>query len=193
MAKQRYKTNGGTLFKSLILIVLLVLLINGFFAIKSLSNDFKDDLKTFWVVLDGQTITSDTGNLQIFDKKIAVYDLMSKGYSYKIVSNKSWTFDFQMSGKTFSFADKEDYTSAFEINAKSQEIIVKTTDMESVLSKIYGDNEVKYLGSMRDDVCYFTLIITSNADSSKQIRLAFFIDININVEKITLDKTAILF
>lgn len=194
MAKvKRKKVDVGIIVKIIFLLLAIVLLLGAFFAIKSLSNNFKDDIKTFYVVLDNKTITSDVGNLSLFDKEIQVHNLTGGGFTYEIVSNKSRTFDFEVGGTKYSFADKEVYTSAFDIKATDNGLVIADTDMETVIHKMYGEGEIKFLTSMSNDVCYFTLIIRNLKDSDNQINLSFFINVNTRVTDVTLDKTQIIF
>ena len=192
MAKvKRKKHNVGIIVKIVFLLLAIILLFGAFFAIKSLSNNFKDDIKTFYVVLDNKTITSDVGNLSLLDKEIQVYNLTGGGFTYEIVSNKSRTFDFELGDTKYSFADKEVYTSAFDIKATDNALVIADTDMETIIHKMYGDGEIKYLTPMYNDVCYFTLVIRSSADSATQIKLSFFTPPH--SADIELDKTQIIF
>lgn len=192
MAKTKRK-NAGIIVKIAFLLLAIALLVGVFFAIKSLSSNFKDDIKTFYVVLDNKTITEDVGNLSLFNKSIQIHDLVGGDFSYEIVSNKSRTFDFEIGGTRYSFADKDVYTSAFDVKKTANDLVIAHTDMQSILNKIYGDGEIKYLTPMYNDVCYFTLVIKSSSDSATQINLSFLVIVNADITDIELDTSQIVF
>lgn len=197
MAKKRHsngaKKKASLVVKIVVWILLIVLLVGVFFAIKSLSNDFHDDIKTFYAVVDNQTITADAANLSLLGKNIQVYNLTGGGFAYEITSNKYRTFDFEINGKKHSFADKEVWTAAFDVDETSLGLTIAETDMETLLKRAYGDGELKYLTPMYNDVCYFTLVIKNAKDSSVQLKLSFFVKVNVNIVELQLDKTKIVF
>lgn len=197
MAKKKHsggaKKNASFAVKIVIWLLLIALLVGVFFAIKSLSNDFHDDINTFYAVVDNQTITADAANLSLLGKNIHVYNLTGGGFSYEITSNKYRTFDFEINGVKHSFADKEVWTTAFDISATSSGMTIANTDMETLLKRTYGEGELKYLTPMYDDVCYFTLAIKNAKDSSVQLKLSFFVKVNVNIVELQFDKTKIVF
>lgn len=184
------KKSGGVLLKVIVLLLVIVLLVGAIMFISKLSNNFTDDIKTFYLVVDGEIITSDAMNMSLLDKKIEVHSLsVDKSFTYKIVAKQSRNFTFTVDGVEHAFADKTDYSDSFEVDKSNNSLKIATTNLTSILNNVYKTNvEMPYLN---EEVCYFTLVVTS-ADGKKSISVDFFIDIAL-ADGIYFDKTQILF
>lgn len=185
--------NGKLLLKVIVLLLVIVFLVSAFMLVRKLSNNFTDDVKTFYIVIDGETITDNKTNISLLGKKIEVHSLgADRTFTYKIVPKASKNFKFMANGVEHAFTDKSDYTSGFGIETKNNSLEIGTIGLLDVLNNVYKATiELPYLNTQ---ACYFTLIV-GNADGSKSINLDFFVEV-VNItpaDGIQLDITEILF
>ena len=185
---------GSTLLKVIALLLVIFVLVGAFMIIRKLSNNFTDDIKTFYVVVDGKTITNDTTNMSLLEKKIEVHSLSAdRAFTYKIVAKQSRDFYFTANGVEYAFADKSDYTDSFIVEKTDSALKIASIGLLDVLNGIYKtDVELPHLNT---ETCYFTLIVTS-ADGSKSISMDFFVEVPeilSPTDGIYLDTTEIVF
>lgn len=177
--------------KIIIWLLLIVFFVAAFMFIKVFSNNFTTDIKTFYVKLDGEIITTDQQNVKLANKTIEVHSLIDdvtqdkKGFKYQIVRNTSVeNFMFYADGERKTFSDNQDYSSAFEAQVTKTTLSLQMTSLLQVLRNVYGTQNIELPETIRKDVCYFTLKITSS-DGQKEIKLDFLT--LIGDESITLD------
>lgn len=184
------KRSFGNVIKIIALLLAIILLIGALVMLAKLSNDFQDDIKTFYLVLDGEIITADKTNVDILGKTIEVYNLSSdSSFRYSIIAVPSKDFSFTLNDEEHKFSDKSNYTDYFDISVKTSRLTVEDTSMETVLQKVYGNGKITFSHTF-SEIAYFRLILKS-ADGKYSISLDFFV--NIYGTDISLDKTEIIF
>ena len=155
--------------KSIFTVVLILLLLAVAAVIAKLSNGFTSDVKTFYVKVNGKTIT-DTGEFRLDkDSEIEVVSLADKvsgkpvDYEYRIVpcgeGNKAVSV-FYVDGVSKVLTDVKDYTNCFEVTKTDKGITVKTITLNKVLIKAFGGNVVELPKAI-----FFTLVVTSGDKS----------------------------
>ena len=176
----------------IIAIILVILLLFGvFMLIRKLSNNFTTDIKTFYLTMDGEMISSNKADLYILDKTIEVHSVNGKGFTCKIVRNTSaGSFTFYLDGEKHTFADEKDYTDGFDVEITDNSLVVKSTTMTEILNRKYGEGDIEF-PELSNSTRYFTLEISSDG---KSITLDFNVFISDDGElKITLDYTHLEF
>lgn len=174
--------------KIICLLLLIAFFVGVFLMIGKLSNNFQDDIKTFYLVIDGKIITDNVKDTSILGKTIEVHSLTSeKDFEYQIVPKSDKNFNFTVDNTQHAFTDKKDYTTGFDIAKTNKSITVNKSSMTDVLSKVYGNGDVE-LPELNNETCYFTLIVKLSDD--KAISIDFYIQIHMEIE---LDQTGIVF
>lgn len=167
----------------IIAIILVILLLFGvFMLIRKLSNNFTTDVKTFYLVVDGQMVSSNsTTGLNIFDKDIEVHTVGEsingkQDFKYQIVRNTSaGSFTFYLDGEKHTLADEKDFTKGFEITKEDGVLHIKSCTLTAVLNRVFGEGEIE-LPELKNETCYFTLIVNSQ-DGKHSISIDFAIPV----------------
>lgn len=182
--------------KIVAILLVIVLLFGVFMLIRKLSNNFTTDVKTFYLVIDGEMIAdSSTTGLVVFDKDIEVHTvgeaISGKGdYTYQIVRNTSaGSFTFYIDGEKHALADVKDYTKGFEIAQDENKLHIKGCNLTTVLNRLFGEGNIE-LPELNNATCYFTLIVKAK-DGTRSISIDFAVPVFI--EGITLDQTHLEF
>ena len=183
---------------SYIVILLVIVAVIGVFAY--FTNGFTSDFKTFYVSVNGKDVMTSSSGYVITPQEplsvdvkytFAFYQSETKGYSVKIVPNKTdEDFDFTVDGETHYFGDEKDLSNGFIIDKQEKSFTVTpkgSTPLE-ILQAIYSESEVSCESKGYNDM--FTLIITSyNGEASVKLNFA----LERRVTGITFDKEVILF
>ncbi len=178
--------------KIAVILLVIVLLFGVFMLIRKLSNNFTTDIKTFYLLLDGEQIfDNNTTGLRLLDKDIEVHTIGGKkDYKYKIVRNKSaGSFTFYLDGEKHTLADQQDYTKGFEITNDNGKLRVKSCSLSEVLNRVFGEGTIE-LPELNNATCYFTLIV-STQDDKQSISIDFAVAAYIT--DIELDQTHLEF
>ena len=173
MAKANKKKS--TIITVVIILVVILLLFGVFMLVRKLSNGFTTDIKTFYVEVDGQTVT-DIAKADIMDKPVTVHNIGGKGFKYRIEYTSSTAFYFYVNEEYATSADLTDCTKGFEIEEGDNQLTVKSTDIYQVLSRLYGVSvQIPGVAQLKNKLS-FTLVV-SNADGSKSVGIEFTVGI----------------
>lgn len=178
----------------IIIILLIALLAAAFWAVYKLSNGFTSDISGFFLLADNKLITEDINGASIFDAPIKAITLFRKqDLDVRIVRNEETdNFKFYADGEERTFGDKTNYTEGFDIRVDKKVITVKQTDMENILEKTYGADNVEIIG-VNNTREYFVLVV-SDKSSGKSLRVGFAVEcrgkvlpqsITLNFERVT--------
>lgn len=182
--------------KIIAILLVIALLFGVFMLIRKLSNDFTTDVKTFYLVIDGEMVTDNNAtDLSVLDTDIEVHSVVDaisgkNDFSYQIVRNVSaGSFTFYLDGKKHTFAEEKDYTKGFEIAKDNGKIHIKSCSLSTVLNRVFGDGNIE-LPELNNASRYFTLIVSSQ-EGEQSISIDFAVSELVN--GITLDQTHLEF
>lgn len=184
---------------SYIVILLVIVAVIGVFAY--FTNGFTSDFKTFYVSVNGKDVMTTTGGYVLSQDKPTTVDIkytfafannQNKGYSVKVVPNKSngEDFTYTVDGQTQSFYDVADLSQGFDIvkGDKSFEIKPKGDTLSKVLQAVHGKEIGDCENGGYEDM--FSLVITSYNEEAS-ITLNF--SIPGTVTGVKLNMTTIIF
>ena len=188
---------------AIVYVLLLLLLIAVIGAFAFFTNGFKNDFKTFYAVIEKETILNSADGYIIADDSpltvgvkytFGAFAKEQNGYSVKVVPNKNVDdFDFTVDGDLYSFKAEKDLTAGFEIVQKDDSFVIKPVGkgLQDILQAVFPDSLVEFDVTGIDFENLFTLIVTSyDGNSSVYIGFGIIDHTQIGVE---LDKTEIVF
>lgn len=182
--------------KIIAILLVIALLFGAFMLIRKLSNDFTTDVKTFYLVIDGDMITdNNVTGLSVLDTDIEVHSVVDaisgkNDFSYKIIRNTSaGSFTFYLDGEKHTLADEKEYTKGFEITKDNGKLHIKSCSLSTLLNRVFGEGNIE-LPELNNATHYFTLIV-STQDGEQSISINFAVAELVN--GITLDQTHLEF
>lgn len=191
-------TNKNNKFVGIVVYILVVLAVIAVIGLLyNLTNGFTSDVKTFYVTVDKEIVTSEKGGYVItpnkpLEARVQTLSSGEKGYTIKIVPNavEGTDFSFLSSAESKTFQSIDNLTNGFTITAEGSSFSVKPkgNNVTEVLKSIYGDNVIDCSDFAYKDM--FTLIVLSK-DGSNMVKLNF--SVAGGVQGVILDKEAILF
>lgn len=182
-------------------IVLVAIIIVG--VVARFTNGFTDDFKTFYIMVDGKEIMSNSGGYEITQSKPMQVEVKytfsfatdeNKGYNVKIVPNaadKNQDFSFTVNGENRQFQAETDLTDGFGIekSESSFRVTPKGENLTGVLQAIYPGLDTAHI----EEKAYkdmFALVVSSYNEKSS---VAIYFTLSSKVTGIRLDKEAIVF
>ena len=179
--------------KAVVLIAFVAVCIVGIIALAKNTNNFTDDLKTFYLKIDGDKTFENVSVPLLDDISIEVHDVASDitqknvDFEYKVVQSGADSWTFQVGNKMVSLRDVTDYTAAFDIVRTDNGIIVKQKNLTDVLAAAFDNDRVFVSDKFTFEVAYFSLVITSGERS-------IVVDLRLPIyDGVVLDQTEVVF
>ena len=194
-----------TILTAIIGIIAILLVVGAIGFLLRFTNGGTTELKTFYVDIDGKSVTNDTEIYLFCGKPLTVTPkymfssfVPAADYKYSIVPHQTeeTAFDYTVDGKNYSFSQTDEVTKAFKIEPYNDGFTIcndfsNGNVMREVLERLHegkniGNAEIKDM----DRKVYFDLIISNYNNSLKYvIGLKFPVDIT----AIEIDNRAVLF
>lgn len=195
------KRKSTTIFKviSYVIIVLLLCAICAFLVY--FTNGFTTDFKTFYGVVNGDTVLDDIENVYVSKTqplRVSVkytFGLANKsGYRLELMANSDYTFSFLVDGETYSSAGDVAWENCFDITTDKNMFVLspKADYLSDMLALLYPGKDVQLVDENVDCALndLFILRVYSYNDAT-----SFSIKFNVGkgVRAIEFDKKEIVF
>ena len=132
------------------LLVIGVIIVGGIFLYR-LTNGFNEEVKTFYVIIDEQKVTTVAKGYTVKPEDELCVKVrytfgnpkdVEKLYSIKVTSNcdQEHAFDYVIGDEVYSYTTDEDYTDGFDIEYYDDYFILRPKGrLEDILNAVYGD------------------------------------------------------
>lgn len=171
-----YRSN--TIFSMIVSLLLIFAVIGSISIFYKYSDGFESEFKSFYVEVDGETITSEKKGFVLskyepFEIKVGYLfnsiDEGKSGYSIKIEPNvdKDTDFHYTVDGRKILFSDIRDYSAGFDIQLKDDSFTIRPLGpLQNILSCIHEGKTISNysLDSVYNDM--FSLTIYSANEKS---------------------------
>lgn len=195
-----YKTSKS--ISDVLAYILVLLLIVGVIGIVSFfTGGFTSDFKTFYVVIDGKDVLSDTNGYVLTEEKETIIDVKyvfgkfnneQHGYTFSISANTAADKDFvfTVDGKTHRFSEETDLTKGFIVEQSETSFTIKPKgNVEKILTERYGGKDVVVGSAAKRSDLFVLTVYSYNCES----QISVYFTVPYTASGITLDKEEIVF
>lgn len=159
-----YRSNS--IFSMIVSLLLIFAVIGSISIFYKYSDGFESEFKSFYVEVDGETITSEKKGFVLskyepFEVNVGYLfnsiDENKSGYSIKIEpnTNKDTDFYYTVNDRTIYFSDTRDYSAGFDIEKKEDSFTIRPYGpLQETLSLVHSVDSVESFGtgSLYDDM-----------------------------------------
>ena len=176
----------GNLFSLIIGVVVLLGLVFGGVFVYRFTNGFNEDLKTFYIVVNGEKVLSSAKGYSVDRKKgmdVKVKYTFGKPddadnlYSVKVTSNydKEKNFEFTVDDFTYTFGNGDDYTEGFDIEYGEDGFVIKTKGyLNEIMSAVFPDREISDCNNKEFDDMFILTVYSYNGKSFVKVYFTVF-------------------